>query len=47
MALAYFLCQAMALVCFFPEKKIHKKGKKSSDHSIHTMVTRDTNPDHN
>ena len=24
MALAYFLCQAMALVCFFPEKKIHK-----------------------
>ena len=25
MALAYFLCQAMALVCFFPEKKIHKK----------------------
>ena len=28
MALAYFLCQAMALVYFFPEKKIHKKEAK-------------------
>ena len=34
MALAYFLSQSMALVCFFPEKKTHQFFFKKS-HSTH------------
>ena len=39
MALAYFLCQAMALVCFFPENKIHKKKSlKTINDSFHRAI---------